>query len=90
LGPSGCNRSIVRKRKRGEEKQYAFHCEGRQEQIEAAVIVLIRCEDGRGEKTFFASEPELISWLLGFREEARVVRPKWLVQKVKKLWMRPC
>jgi len=30
-----------------------------------------------------SSEAEFISWVLGFREEAKVIRPKWLVETVK-------
>jgi len=30
-----------------------------------------------------SSEAEFISWLFSFREEAKVLRPKWLVDTVK-------
>jgi predicted DNA-binding transcriptional regulator YafY len=30
-----------------------------------------------------SSEPEFVSWILSFREEAKVLRPKWLVDTVK-------
>ena len=34
--------------------------------------------------TFSASsEPELIAWVLWFGDEAKVLRPKWLVKKVR-------
>ena len=32
-----------------------------------------------------SSEPELISWVLAFKDEARIVRPKWLVSSVGKI-----
>jgi predicted DNA-binding transcriptional regulator YafY len=30
-----------------------------------------------------SSEPELISWLLSFGEEAKLTRPQWLVKELK-------
>jgi predicted DNA-binding transcriptional regulator YafY len=29
-----------------------------------------------------SSEPEIISWILSFKDEARVIRPKWLVSEI--------
>ena len=41
-------------------------------------------KDGTVKLKFSASsEPELIGWVLSFADEARVVKPKWLVRKVK-------
>ena len=40
--------------------------------------------DGGIEITFSASsEPELVSWVLSFGDEARVLEPDWLVEAVK-------
>ena len=45
---------------------------------------MVRRKDGSIILAFTASsEPEFISWVLGFREEAKVLRPKWLVTVVK-------
>jgi predicted DNA-binding transcriptional regulator YafY len=45
---------------------------------------IVKRKDGTITLTFTASsEPEFISWLLSFREEAKVLRPKWLVDTVK-------
>jgi predicted DNA-binding transcriptional regulator YafY len=46
---------------------------------------LVRKKDGTISLTFTtSSEAEFISWVLSFREEARVLRPGWLVDTVKK------
>jgi predicted DNA-binding transcriptional regulator YafY len=45
---------------------------------------LVRKKDGITRLTFMtSSEQEFISWVLSFREEAKVLRPKWLVDTVK-------
>jgi predicted DNA-binding transcriptional regulator YafY len=39
---------------------------------------------GRISLTFsVSSQPELIGWVLSFGEEAKVVKPDWLVKKIK-------
>ncbi|MBC8180428.1 WYL domain-containing protein [candidate division KSB1 bacterium] len=43
-------------------------------------------KDGTVKLKFNASsKPEVISWILSFRDEAKVIRPKWLVKKVVKI-----
>jgi predicted DNA-binding transcriptional regulator YafY len=32
-----------------------------------------------------SSEPELISWVLAFKDEARIIRPKWLVSAIEEI-----
>jgi predicted DNA-binding transcriptional regulator YafY len=45
---------------------------------------ILKRRDGTIRLTFTtSSEPEFISWLLSFREEAKALRPKWLVDTVK-------
>ena len=45
---------------------------------------IIRKRDGSIRLIFTtSSEPEFISWVLGFKDEARVIKPKWLVKEVK-------
>ena len=45
---------------------------------------LVKKKDGTIRLTFTtSSEQEFISWVLSFREEAKVIRPKWLVDTVK-------
>ena len=45
---------------------------------------LVKRKDGTLRLTFMtSSEPEFISWVLSFREEAKVLRPKRLVDRVK-------
>ena len=45
---------------------------------------LLKRKDGSIRLTFTtSSEAEFISWVLSFREEAKVLRPKWLVDTVK-------
>ncbi len=40
--------------------------------------------DGKIHLSFSASsEPELVAWLLSFGDEARLLEPYWLVEKVK-------
>ena len=40
--------------------------------------------DGKIHLSFSASsEPELVAWLLSFGDEARLLGPDWLVEKVK-------
>lgn len=47
---------------------------------------LLKRKDGTIRLTFTtSSEPEFISWVLSFREEAKVLRPKWLVDTVKQI-----
>jgi predicted DNA-binding transcriptional regulator YafY len=46
---------------------------------------LVKKKDGTLRLTFTtSSEQEFISWVLSFREEAKVLRPKWLVGTLKK------
>ena len=43
-----------------------------------------RLPDGKIHLSFSASsEPELVAWLLSFGDEARLLDPDWLVEKVK-------
>ena len=43
-----------------------------------------RLPDGKIHLSFsVSSEPELVAWLLSFGDEARLLRPDWLVEKVK-------
>jgi predicted DNA-binding transcriptional regulator YafY len=47
---------------------------------------LTRKKDGTVRLTFTtSSEPEFISWLLSFGEEAKLLRPAWLVKRVKEV-----
>ncbi|MCK5231375.1 MAG: WYL domain-containing protein [Desulfobulbaceae bacterium] len=42
-------------------------------------------KNGKNRLTFTASsEPELIAWLLSWGDEAKVMRPDWLVKGIKK------
>ena len=43
-------------------------------------------KDGTVKLKFSASsEPELISWVLSFGDEAKVIKPEWLVEEVKEI-----
>ena len=43
-----------------------------------------RLPDGKIHLSFsVSSEPELVAWLLSFGDEARLLGPDWLVEKVK-------
>jgi predicted DNA-binding transcriptional regulator YafY len=45
---------------------------------------LIKKKDGTVKLKFSASsEPELISWVLSFGDEAKVVKPSWLIDRIK-------
>jgi predicted DNA-binding transcriptional regulator YafY len=47
---------------------------------------LIKKKDGTAKLKFSASsEPELISWVLSFGDEAKVVKPNWLIDKIKQI-----
>lgn len=47
---------------------------------------LIKKKDGTAKPKFSASsEPELISWVLSFGDEAKVVKPNWLIDKIKQI-----
>ena len=47
---------------------------------------LIKKKDGTVKLKFSASsEPELISWVLSFGDEAKVVKPNWLIDKIKQI-----
>ena len=46
----------------------------------------IKKRDGKTKMTFStSSEPELISRVLSFGDEAKVIKPKWLVEEVKEV-----
>jgi predicted DNA-binding transcriptional regulator YafY len=46
----------------------------------------IKKKDGTVKLKFSASsEPELISWVLSFGDEAKVVKPNWLIDKIKQI-----
>ena len=46
---------------------------------------IVKKKDGKIKLRFSASsEPELISWVLSFGEEAKVLKPKWLIEEVMK------
>jgi predicted DNA-binding transcriptional regulator YafY len=32
-----------------------------------------------------SSEPELVSWILSFGDEAKIIKPDWLVENVKSM-----
>lgn len=47
---------------------------------------LIKKKDGTAKLKFSASsEPELISWVLSFGDEAKVVKPNWLIDRIKQI-----
>ena len=47
---------------------------------------LIKKKDGTVKLKFSASsEPELISWVLSFGDEAKVVKPNWLIDRIKQI-----
>jgi predicted DNA-binding transcriptional regulator YafY len=47
---------------------------------------LIKKKDGTAKLKFSASsEPELISWVLSFGDEAKVVKPKWLIDRIRQI-----
>ena len=46
---------------------------------------IVKRKDGKTRLTFStSSEPELISRVLSFGDEAKVIKPKWLVEEVAK------
>jgi predicted DNA-binding transcriptional regulator YafY len=47
---------------------------------------LIKKKDGTAKLKFSASsEPELISWVLSFGDEAKVIKPNWLIDRIKQI-----
>jgi predicted DNA-binding transcriptional regulator YafY len=45
---------------------------------------VIEKKDGKIKLSFTASsEPELIAWLLSFGDEAKLIKPDWLVEEVR-------
>ena len=43
-------------------------------------------KNGKTILTFCApSEPELVSWILPFGDEAKIIKPDWLVENVKSM-----
>jgi predicted DNA-binding transcriptional regulator YafY len=49
----------------------------------------VHIKNGKTKLTFSASsEPELISWVMSFGENAKVIKPKWLIEIVKRKLMK--
>jgi len=47
---------------------------------------MIHKKNGKTKLTFSASsEPELISWILSFGDEAKLLKPDWLTENVKRI-----
>ena len=47
---------------------------------------LIKKKDGTVKLKFSASSaPELISWVLSFGDEAKVLKPNWLIDRIKQI-----
>ena len=62
-------------------------CNGRRvcEILQRRTGLWIKKADGKIRLIFSASsEYELTGWVLSFADEARVVKPKWLVEQIKK------